>query len=269
MEDLISKLQEWITFYGLKVLMAIAIFVIGRWIARIAENIIKKLLAKKNVDGTVIAFVASMTYIALMIFVVIAVLGQLGIQTASFAAVIAAAGLAIGLALQGSLANFAAGFLMLIFRPFKQGDYIEGAGTAGIVEAIQIFTTILITPDNKKVIIPNAKLTSDNIINYTAKGTRRIELIIGVSYGDNLDKVRSVLQSIIDSDNRILKEPAAMIVVKELANSSVNFAVRLWVKVEDYWAVFFDTTETVKKRFDKDGICIPFPQRDVHLYEHK
>jgi len=269
MENIVERLQEWVTFYGLKILVAIAIFFIGRWVAGAVRGIVKKLLAKKKVDGTIISFIASITYIALITFVIIASMAQLGIQTTSFIAVIGAAGLAIGLALQGSLANFSSGFLLIVFRPFKEGDYIEGGGTSGIVEDIQIFTTTLVTPDNKKVIIPNAKLTGDNIINYSAKGTRRVELVVGVSYSDDLDKVRKVLQGIVENDERVLKDPPSMIAVKELADSSVNFIVRVWVKTENYWDVFFETTETVKKRFDKEGISIPFPQSDVHIHEQK
>jgi small conductance mechanosensitive channel len=269
MENVVLHLQEWVTFYGLKILAAIAIFFIGRWIAKAVQGIIKKLLTKRKVDGTIISFVASITYVTLMAFVIISTLDQIGIETASFAVTIAAAGLAIGLALQGSLANFAAGFLLIVFRPFKEGEYIEGGGTAGIVEDIQIFTTTLVTPDNKKVIIPNSKLTGDNITNYSAKGTRRVELVVGVSYSDDLDKVRKALQDIVDSDERIMKDPPSMIAVKELADSSVNFVVRVWVRTENYWDVLFDTTEAVKKRFDKEGISIPFPQSDVHLYEQK
>jgi len=269
MEELISKLQEWGTLYGLKIVYALAILIIGRWIAMAIRSLIHKLMANRKVDGTVVSFVASITYYALLAFVILAALNQLGIQTASFVAVMAAAGLAIGLALQGSLANFASGFLLIVFRPFKEGEYIEGGGTAGIVEDIQIFTTTLVTPDNKKVIIPNSKLTGDNIVNYSAKGTRRVEIIAGVSYSDDLDKVRSVLQGIIDEDERLLKEPASMIAVKEMADSSVNFVVRVWVKVADYWDVYFGMNEKIKKRFDAEGISIPFPQRDVHVYEHK
>jgi small conductance mechanosensitive channel len=269
MEDIITKLQEWVALFGLQIIGAIVIIVVGLWGAKVVKRIITKLLTKRNVEGTIISFVTNLTHIAIVTFVIITAIGRLGIQTASFAAAIAAAGLAIGLALQGSLANFAAGFLLLFFRPFKKGDYIEGAGVAGIVNEIQVFTTILTTPDNKKIIIPNSKLTGDNIINYSATGTRRIELVIGVSYADDLDKVRSVLQNIVDHEARVMKEPASMIAVKELADSSVNFVLRVWVKTEDYWDVFFDTTEAVKKRLDEAGIRIPFPQRDVHIYEHK
>ncbi|MBN1766551.1 MAG: mechanosensitive ion channel [Sedimentisphaerales bacterium] len=269
MENLVEKLMEWITLNGINILVAVVILVVGRWVAKLIEGIIKKILTARKVDGTIVSFVASMAYIALMAFVIIAALSKVGIQTTSFIAVLGAAGLAIGLALQGSLANFASGFLMIIFRPFKEGDYIEAGGTAGIVKDMQIFTTTLTTPDNKRVIIPNSKITGDNIINYTATGTRRIDLTVGVSYSDDIDKVRRVLQGIIDSDDRILKDPAPMLPVSAMADSSINFIVRVWVNVSDYWSVFFDTTEAVKKRFDQEGITIPFPQSDVHLYEHK
>jgi small conductance mechanosensitive channel len=269
MEQVWERLRDWATTSGMGIVIAIVILIVGRWVAKIIRNIIAKILTKKKVDGTIVSFVASICYFLLLTFVVIAALARVGLQTTSFIAVIGAAGLAVGLALQGSLANFAAGFLLILFRPFKEGDFIEGAGTAGIVEDIQIFTTTLATPDNKKVIIPNSKLTGDNIINYTAKGTRRVEWVFGVSYSDDLDKVRKVIRQIIDADERILKEPESMIKVKEMADSSVNFVVRAWVNVADYWNVFFDTNETVKKRFDAEDITIPFPQRDVHMYEHK
>ena len=269
MDTIIAKLQEWGAFYGLKIVAAIIVLIVGRWIAKAIRKLVKKILIKRNMDPTLISFVGNLAYIALLTFVIIAALAQLGIQTTSFIAVIGAAGLAVGLALQGGLANFAAGFLMIVFRPFKVGHFIEGAGATGIVEEIHIFTTQLRTPDNKTVIIPNAKLMGDNIINYSAKDTRRVDLVVGVSYTDDLQKVKQVLQDIVKKDSRILQDPASMIAVKELADSSVNFVVRLWVKTEDYWDVYFDTTENVKKRFDAEGISIPFPQQDVHLYEHK
>jgi small conductance mechanosensitive channel len=224
---------------------------------------------KRQVDPTIASFVSNMTYIALLVFVVLAALGQLGIQTTSFIAVIGAAGLAIGLALQGSLSNFAAGFLMIIFRPFKVGDYIEGAGVAGTVEAIQIFTTQLKTPDNKTVIIPNAGLTAGNITNYSAKGTRRVDMVFGIGYGDDIDHAKKVIMDVLAKEERILKDPSTTIGVVELADSSVNFAVRPWVKADDYWNVYFNLTENIKKDFDAQGISIPFPQRDVHMYAHK
>ena len=269
MEDLLPKITEIVTIYGLKILAALVVFIIGRWIARGVEKLTARILTKRSVDPTVVSFVEHLVYIALITFVILAALAQLGIQTTSFIAVIGAAGLAIGLALQGSLANFAAGFLMIIFKPFKAGDYIDGGGAAGTVEKIEVFTTQLKTVDNKMVIIPNAKMMGDNIVNYSAKDTRRVDLDFGVSYGDDIDKVRKILSDVVNGESRILKDPETMIIVKELADSSVNFQVRAWVKTADYWGVYFDTIETVKKQFDAQGVSIPFPQSDVHLYEHK
>jgi len=269
MENLVIKIWELLTIYGLKVIAAIAVLIVGRWIAKGLTGFTEKLMNKRHVDPTIVSFVANMTYVALLIFVVLAALGQLGIQTTSFIAVIGAAGLAVGLALQGSLSNFAAGFLMIIFRPFKVGDFIQGAGVSGTVEKIQIFTTQIITPDNKTIIIPNAKLSGDNIVNYSAKGTRRVDLVVGIGYGDDIDKARKIITDVIENDARVLKDPPPVIAVMELADSSVNFAVRPWVKVLDYWDLWFDVTETIKKRFDAEGISIPFPQHDVHIYRHK
>ena len=213
----------------------------------------------------IIGFVVSIVYIALLAFVVVAALGQLGIQTTSFIAILGAAGLAIGLALQGSLANFAAGFLMIIFRPFKVGDFIEAAGVAGVVKDMQIFTTTMKTGDNKTIIIPNAKLSGDNIINYSAEENRRVDMTVGVAYDADLSKVRDVLNDIISKDDRILSDPPPLVVVGELADSSVNFIVRVWTKSGNYWGVMFDANETIKNRFDEVGIGIPFPQRDIHI----
>jgi small conductance mechanosensitive channel len=269
MENLVAKVWELLTVYGLKVIAAVVVFVVGRWIAKGLTKFAEKVMNKRQIDPTIVSFVTHLTYIALLVFVVLAALGQLGIQTTSFIAVIGAAGLAIGLALQGSLANFAAGFLMLIFRPFKVGDYIEGAGTAGTVEAIQIFTTQLKTPDNKTVIIPNGALTAGNITNYSAKGTRRVDLVFGIGYGDDIDHAKKVIMDVLAKEERILNDPATTIGVVELGDSSVNFAVRPWVKADDYWNVYFNLTENIKKSFDSQGISIPFPQRDVHMYEHK
>ena len=267
--NIIPNLQAFAALYGLKIIAALVIFVVGRWVARALRNVAKKMMVKGDVDETLISFVGNLTYITLLAFVIIAALNQLGIQTTSFIAVIGAAGLAIGLALQGSLANFAAGVLMIIFRPFKAGDFIEGAGVAGVVEGVQIFATQLKTPDNKTIIVPNAKMMSDNITNYSAKDTRRVDMVIGVGYGDDLKKVREILEDILAKDDRILEDPAPTIGVLELGDNSVNFAVRPWVKTEDYWGAYFDVTETVKRRFDEEGISIPYPQRDVHLYEYK
>lgn len=269
MKDVIAKLWEFLAIYGLKIIVAIIVLIVGRWIAKLLRGITQKVMTKRKLDSTIVSFVANLIYILLLTFVILAALGQLGIQTTSLIAVIGAAGLAIGLALQGSLANFAAGFLMIIFRPFKVGDYIEGAGVAGTVEEIQIFTTQLKTPDNRTIIIPNAKLTADNITNYTTKETRRVDLVVCIGYGDDIDNAKKVIAGLLAQDERILKDPPPTIGVIELADSSVNFVVRPWVKSEDYWNVYFDITENIKKRFDVERISIPFPQQDVHLYEHK
>jgi small conductance mechanosensitive channel len=257
------------TQLGLDLLFAILILVIGAWVARMIKGTLTRVLQRRNLDPIIVGFLANLTYIVLLVAVVMAALDRLGVKTTSFVAIIGAAGLAIGLALQGALANFAAGFLMVIFRPFKKGDYIEAGGTAGIVDEIQVFTSILNTPDNRRVIVPNSKIMSDNITNYSALDTRRIDLIFGVSYSDNVAKVKQVLQQIAAEDPRVLKDPAAQILVGELADSSVNFIMRVWVKSPDYWPFKFDTTEKVKVTFDKEGISIPFPQRDVHLFQQK
>ena len=266
MEQIVAKLQEWIALYGLKLVAAILILIIGRFAAKGVRVLVRRALQKAKVDDTLVSFVSSLCYVGVMAFVIIAALGQIGVQTASFVAVLAAAGLAIGLALQGSLSNFAAGVLMILFKPFKVGDFIEGGGVTGVVEEIGIFTTELKSPDNKKIIVPNAKMTSDNIVNYTAKDVRRVDIVAGVSYGDDIDKVRKVLEEVLAKDDRILNDPAPTIGVLELADSSVNFAVRPWVKTTDYWNVFFATQENIKKQFDAAGITIPFPQQDVHLH---
>jgi small conductance mechanosensitive channel len=266
--DLTGKVWELITIYGIKVIAAVAIFIIGQWIAKGVRGLVRRMMRKAQVDQTLRRFVGNLTYIALLAFIIIAALSQLGIQTTSFIAILGAAGLAIGLALQGSLANFAAGFLMIVFRPIRVGDYIEGAGVAGTVEEIQIFTTTLVTPDNKTVIIPNAGLTGGNIVNWTLKGTRRVDMVFGIGYDDDIDKAKKIMADVLADDNRILKDPAPQIAMLELADSSVNFVVRPWVNASDYWGVYMSATEKIKKAFDANGINIPYPQRDVHVYQH-
>jgi len=264
-----EQIQFYVVDYGLRVLFAVLILIVGAWLANLARKSAARVLARRELDPIIVGFVANFTYILLMVFVVLAALGKVGVQTTSFIAVIGAAGLAIGLALQGSLANFAAGFLMIIFRPFKKGDYVEAGGTAGVVDEIQVFTTILNTPDNRRVIVPNSKIMGDNITNFSAKETRRLDLIFGVSYADDVAQVKAVLKEIAESDERVLKEPAPQILMSELADSSVNYIMRVWVKSSDYWPFKFQTTEKVKLAFDKEGITIPFPQRDVHLFQEK
>ena len=269
MEETLQKVYDLLMLYGVKVIAAIAIFIIGRWVAKGFRSVTKRLMDKRNVDPTITGFVGNLTYMALLVFVIIAALGQLGIQTTSFIAILGAAGLAVGLALQGSLSNFAAGFLMIIFKPFKVGDYIEAAGIAGTVETIQIFTTTLKTPDNKTVIVPNSGVTGGNIVNWTVKGTRRVDMVFGIGYDDDIDKAKQIIADVLGKDDRILKDPPMLIAVSELADSSVNFVVRPWVAIENYWGVYFDAMENIKKAFDAAGVSIPYPQQDVHMYEHK
>lgn len=253
--------------YGLRIIGALVIVIIGRIVAGILTGVVERLLKKSNTDKTLTKFFTKATKISLVTFVFLAALGTLGIETTSFIAIIAAAGLAIGFALQGSLSNLASGVMLIAFKPFKVGDYIEAGGTSGSVEAIEIFNTILNTPNNKKVIIPNSNITGGNIINGSANDTRRVDLVFGIGYDDDLKKAKDILTRLTNEDDRILKEPATLIAVSELADSSVNFAVRPWVKSSDYWSVLFDLTEKVKLTFDAEGISIPYPQRDVHIHQ--
>ncbi len=266
-----TAIVEWLETDGLdfaiNVAAAIAIFLIGRLVIRFIVSGIRKAMRKAEVEQTLEAFICNLVRIALLIVVVIAAIGQVGIETTSFIAVFGAAGLAIGLALQGSLSNFAAGVLIVLFRPYKVGDFIEGAGVNGTVEVVQILTTVLKTPDNKQVIVPNSQIMGSVITNYSANATRRVDLVVGVSYSDDLDKVRKTLEELVTTDERVLKDPAHTIAVSELGDNSVNFVVRPWVKTSDYWPVYFGLTEAIKKRFDELGISFPFPQRDVHLYK--
>jgi small conductance mechanosensitive channel len=266
-QEHVAALVEGASRFGFQIIAAIAVFVVGRWLARKVADLLERGLVRAKTDPTLVSFFRNIAYFGLLIMVIIAAVGQMGVQTTSFIAVLGAAGLAVGLALQGSLANFAAGVLMIIFRPFKAGDFVEAAGTAGVVEGIQLFTTTMRTPDNKTIIIPNAQVTNGTITNYSARDTRRLDLVFGVSYGDDLDKVKRVIAEVLAEEKRLLKEPAPVVGLLSLGDSSVNFAVRPWVSSSDYWPVFFDLQEAMKKRFDKEGISIPFPQRDVHLYQ--
>jgi len=253
--------------FGMKVVIALVIFFVGRMIARLVTKGLHNLMQSQEVDKILESFVCNLAYWALMIFVIIAAINQIGVQTTSLIAIMGAAGLAIGLALQGSLANFAAGVLIIMFRPYRVGDFVEAAGISGVVLQVQILTTILKTGDNKQIIVPNGQIMNSIITNYSANDTRRIDMTVGVSYDDDLDKVRSTVQDLVNADERILKDPECLIAVSELADSSVNFTVRPWVNTADYSGVKFGLTETIKKRFDKEGISFPFPQQDVHLYK--
>jgi small conductance mechanosensitive channel len=267
MDTVIKTAQESVVTYGLSVIAAIAIFLVGKWLARILANTLTHMMKRAGTDDTLVSFVANIAHVAMMVFVVIAAMSELGVETTSFAAVLAAAGLAIGLALQGSLSNFASGVMLILFKPFKTGDFIEAAGTSGIVEEIQIFSTKLRSGDNKQLFIPNGAIFGGTITNYSTKPTRRVDMLFGCGYDDDLKAAKQLLNDIIAKDGRILAEPAPVIAVSELADSSVNFVVRPWVNAADYWNVYFDTHEQVKLRFDEAGISIPYPHTDVHLHQ--
>lgn len=262
----IEMLQTTGLEFGKNLVIAILIFFVGKWVVALVVRALRTAMKKAEVDPTLEAFVGNLLRMGLMVFVIIAAINQLQIQTASLVAVLAAAGLAVGLALQGSLSNFASGVLIVLFRPYKVGDWIEGAGISGGVEEVQILTTVLKTGDNKRIVVPNSQIMDSTITNYSANDTRRVDLTIGVSYDDDIDKVRRELDALMAADERILKEPAWTIAVSALADSSVNFAVRPWVKTADYWGVYFDLTEAIKKRFDEVGISFPFPQQDIHIH---
>ena len=269
MQEILKTVYGYIAQYGFKVVGAIVILIVGRWVAKLLANLVEKALIKAKVDKTLTKFANNLCYIALLVFVFIAAEGKLGVPIIQFAVVLGAAGLAIGLALQGSLANFASGVLMLIFKPFKVGDFVEVAGAKGTVAEIQIFNTVVTSPDNVKIIVPNAQVTGGNILNYSVNGTRRVDLIVGVSYEDDLKKAQEVIEQVLTLDGRVLKDPPATVAVSELGDSSVNFVVRPWVKSADYWDVYFDITAKVKLSLDQNGISIPYPQRDVHMIPSK
>ncbi len=268
----LAGVNEWLTAnsdiliqYGVNIISAILILFIGNIIVKVVAGSVAKVLSKKSMDKAVVDFIHGLVRYLLFVIVLIAALSRVGVQTASVVAVIGAAGLAVGLALQGSLSNFAAGILIVAFRPFKSGDYVEIGGVAGSVDSIQIFQTILTTPDNKMVVVPNSSVIGGAIVNYSRHPERRIDLVIGVSYKADLQKTKDVLRSVVEKDERILKTKDATIGVHALADSSVNFVVRPWVKTENYWPVYWDLMQNIKEALDENGIEIPFPQMDVHL----
>ncbi|HAS6143888.1 TPA: small-conductance mechanosensitive channel MscS [Vibrio vulnificus] len=270
--DGLNQAETWLTNnsdlliqYGVNIISAIVILFIGNIIVKAVANSVSKVLNKKEMDKAVVEFIHGLVRYLLFVIVLIAALGRVGVETASVVAVIGAAGLAVGLALQGSLSNFAAGVLIVAFRPFKSGDYVEIGGVAGSVEAIQIFQTVLKTPDNKMVVVPNSGVIGGAITNYSRHATRRVDLMIGVSYKSDLKKTKQVIRETLEKDARILKDPDMTIGVVALADSSVNFVVRPWCKTEDYWNVYFDSMQAIKEALDANGIEIPFPQMDVHL----
>lgn len=263
-----ETIMHYLITYGLKILAAILILLIGLWVAKLVRRMTQKLMDKRSIDPLITTFVGTVLHVLLVLFVVIAAISKLGVQTTSLIAVLGAAGLAVGLALQGSLSNLASGVIIITLRPFKVGDYVEAGSNAGIVESIQLFYTRMRSPDNKELMIPNSAITSSTITNYNARPERRCDMVFGVSYDADLDKTRRIIQEMLDKDERVLDEPAPMIVIGELADSSINFWVRPWVKTDDLWTFKWEYTEALKKRFDEEGITIPFPQRDLHVYQH-
>ena len=265
---LIDSITQISVDFGLRVLYAVLIIFVGRWIVKLLLKIIKTALEKTSIEETVRIFVANLLNTLLMVIIFIAAINQLGIETTSIIAMLGAAGLAIGLSLQGSLANFAAGILVVIFKPYKVGDYIEAGSAAGTVLDIQIFSTVLKTGDNKIVIIPNGIIMKDSIVNYSGQATRRVDIVASCGYEDDIDKVKEILWDILNQEDRILAEPEPKIAVSELADNSINFIVRPWVNSSDRSNVKYSILEQIKKRFDEEGISIPYPQRDVHIYNH-
>lgn len=269
MEALMNSDSDYLTLYiipwSINLVMALVIFVLGRWVANGVNGLVKRVMKKAGVDEILISFIGNILYFALLVVVVIAALDRVGINTSSVLAIFAAAGLAVGLAMKDSLSNFAAGVMLVLFKPFKAGDYIEAAGTGGVVEKLRIFNTVMRTGDNREITVPNSQIYSGTIVNFSARDTRRIDLMFGIGYGDDIPLAKTLIGEAMGEDERILKDPEPVILLMELADSSVNFAARPWVKSADYWTVRSDLLERVKARFDANGISIPFPQRDVHL----
>ncbi len=259
-------IETFVLPWAISIIMAIVIFLIGKFAVKILVKLARKLMTKAKVDEILINFIASIISTVLLLFVIIAALDQLGVNTTSMIALIGAAGLAIGLALQGTLQNLASGVMLIIFRPFNASDFVEVAGVSGIVEEIGIFTTTMRTPDNREIIIPNGEVFGGTITNYSKRNTRRVDMVFGIGYDDDLLKAKEIIARILGEDGRILADPAPTIAVGELADSSVNFKVRPWCKTADYWDVYGDTHEKIKLAFDAEGISIPYPQMDVHQH---
>ncbi len=269
LQSILTYVYELAITYGLKLLLAIATLIIGLWIIKIILKAIGRNMEKRNVDTTLRLFLGSLLSMLLKIMLIVSVISMLGVEMTSFVAILAAVGFAIGMALSGTLQNFAGGAMIVIFKPFKVGDFIDAQGYTGTVKEIQIFNTILKTPDNKTIIIPNGGLSTSAMTNFSTEPQRRVDFTFGIGYGDDIDKAKKIIEGLIAADNRILKDPVPFIAVSELADSSVNFVVRVWADAGDYWGIHFDLIESVKKAFDKDGISIPFPQTDVHVYNEK
>lgn len=267
-EQVINQMNQLVMTYGPKLVSAIVVLIIGSFIVKGISKGIEKAMDVSKMDGSLKPFLLGLANMLLKVMLFISVLGMLGIEMTSFIAVLGAAGLAVGMALSGTLQNFAGGVMILLFKPFRPGDVIEAQGYIGAVSEIQIFNTILKTPDNKTIIVPNGGLSTSSMVNYSSEENRRVDWTIGVGYGDDLDKARAVIKAMCDADERILKDPEVFIAVSALADSSVNFTVRAWVKSADYWGVFFDMNENVYKTFNKEGLNIPYPQMDVHVHKN-
>lgn len=253
--------------YGPRLILALIVLVLGLWIINRLVRVLGKTMERSSTDPTLTNFFSNLVSIGMKALLLISVASMIGIETTSFIAILGAAGLAVGLALQGTLANFAGGVLILLFRPYKVGDFIEAQGVAGTVAAIQIFNTIFKTPDNKVIIVPNGAISNGIITNFSKEATRRVDFVFGIGYGDDMTLAKEIIKRLISEDERALTEPAPQVVVSELADSSVNITARVWVNAADYWNLKFDLTEKVKSTFDKEGVSIPYPQRDVHLYQ--
>jgi small conductance mechanosensitive channel len=262
--DIMQLIETYVLPWSINIVMALAIFIIGKFIVKIVVKFAKKLMIKAHVDNILVNFIGSIISTILLLFVVIATLDQLGVATTSLIALIGAAGLAVGLALQGTLQNLASGVMLIIFRPFNDGDFIEAAGVAGVVEQIGIFTTTMRTGDNREIIIPNGEIFGGTITNYSKRATRRVDMVFGIGYDDDIKKAKDLLNKILEEDDRVLSDPAPLVAVAELADSSVNFNVRPWCNTSEYWSVYFDIHEKVKLTFDAEGISIPYPQMDIH-----
>lgn len=262
--DIQQLFETYVLPWGINIVFALAIFLLGKTLVKILVKVAKQVMLKAKVDSILINFIASIINTILLLFVVIAALDQLGVETTSLIALIGAAGLAVGLALQGTLQNLASGVMLIIFRPFNDGDFVEAAGVSGVVEEIGIFTTTMRSGDNREIIIPNGEIFGGTITNYSKRSTRRVDMVFGIGYDDDIKKAKEIISRILDEDERVLKDPAPLIAVAELADSSVNFNVRPWCKTGDYWDVYSDTHEKIKLTFDAEGISIPYPQMDVH-----
>ncbi|UCG86355.1 MAG: mechanosensitive ion channel [Gemmatimonadota bacterium] len=267
LEMILGQLAGLVSAWGLKIIGATAVLIIGRFVARWTRRLIRNLMQRGQADATLVPFVAGLAYYLILAFVAVAVLGMVGVQTASMVAVLGAAGLAVGLALQGTLSNFASGVMLLVFRPFGVGDYIDAGGTAGSVESIGLFSTTLNTPDNVRIVIPNSAVYGNTIKNYAANPTRRNDIVVGVSYDDDLGAAMNTIERVIREDARVLTEPAPVVAISELGDSSVNIVVRPWCTKEDYWPLRFDLMRTLKEQLEAAGCSIPYPQRDVHLHQ--